>query len=198
VRGTMDLNSTAQLLGNFGEFVSSIAIFVTLGYLAVQVRAGRIATVADHLSVVQSNNQLMLNQTIENSDLLARANAGKPLNDADQIAFESLVQTRNLNAFLHYRRSKLLRTVPQIPALNFARFLLQHPAAYHAWNGDQAAYHRAIAAAGMTRDAQWSEAVMQMIDRLVEAGVARHPEAALSENDPTVSAQQSASTERSP
>ena len=192
----MDLNSTAQLLGNFGEFISSIAILVTLGYLAVQVRAGRIATQADHMSVVQSNNQFMFNQTLENSDLLARADAGKPLNDADRIALESLVQTRNINAFLHYRRSELLRTVPQIPALNFARFLLKHPAAYHAWNGDQAAYHRAVAAAGMTRDARWAETVLQMIDKLVRAGLARHPEAALSDDDPTVASQQSAATER--
>lgn len=34
----MDLMSVAHLLGNFGEFVGSIAVVVTLGYLAVQVR----------------------------------------------------------------------------------------------------------------------------------------------------------------
>ena len=34
----MDLMSTAQLLGNLGEFVGAIAVVVTLGYLAVQVR----------------------------------------------------------------------------------------------------------------------------------------------------------------
>ena len=59
----MDLNSTVQLLGNIGEFVSSIAILVTLAYLAVQVRAARIAMEADHISVTQSNNQLMFNQS---------------------------------------------------------------------------------------------------------------------------------------
>jgi hypothetical protein len=34
----MDLMSKAQLLGNLGEFVGAIAVVVTLGYLAVQVR----------------------------------------------------------------------------------------------------------------------------------------------------------------
>ena len=34
----MDLMQTAQLLGNFGEFFGAIAVVLTLGYLAVQVR----------------------------------------------------------------------------------------------------------------------------------------------------------------
>lgn len=34
----MDLASTAQLLGNFGEFLGAIAVFVTLAYLTIQVR----------------------------------------------------------------------------------------------------------------------------------------------------------------
>jgi hypothetical protein len=193
----MDLNTTVQLLGNIGEFVSSIAILVTLAYLSVQVRAARIATEADHLSAVQSNNQLMLNRMIENSDLVVRANAGEHLSDADRLAFETLVGARGLNGFLQYRRSKLLGTKEgeQVPALGFGRFLLQHPAAYRAWNEDQAAHQRARAAAGMAVDTAWRDAVLQMIERLVRAGVARHPEAALSDNDPV--AQQSASTEPS-
>ena len=34
----MDLNSTAQLLGNLGEFIGAIAVVGTLVYLAVQVK----------------------------------------------------------------------------------------------------------------------------------------------------------------
>ena len=37
----MDLQATAQLLGNLGEFIGSIAILVTLIYLAVQIRQSR-------------------------------------------------------------------------------------------------------------------------------------------------------------
>ena len=37
----MDLLSTAQLLGNFGEFVGAIAVVVTLFYLAAQVKQSR-------------------------------------------------------------------------------------------------------------------------------------------------------------
>lgn len=38
----MDLQSIAQLLGNFGEFVGAIAVVATLGYLAVQIRHGAV------------------------------------------------------------------------------------------------------------------------------------------------------------
>ena len=34
----MDLQATAQLLGNFGEFFGAIAVVTTLAYLAVQIR----------------------------------------------------------------------------------------------------------------------------------------------------------------
>jgi len=34
----MSIADTAQLMGNFGEFVGAIAVVVTLGYLAVQIR----------------------------------------------------------------------------------------------------------------------------------------------------------------
>jgi hypothetical protein len=47
----MDLQATAQLLGNFGEFFGAIAVVVTLGYLAVQVRHGREATEANTKSL---------------------------------------------------------------------------------------------------------------------------------------------------
>ncbi len=38
----MDLMDTAQLLGNFGEFVGAIAVVVTLVYLSVQIRQNMI------------------------------------------------------------------------------------------------------------------------------------------------------------
>jgi hypothetical protein len=44
----------AQLLGNFGEFVGAFAVVATLFYLAVQVRHGKEATLANTNSVEQS------------------------------------------------------------------------------------------------------------------------------------------------
>jgi hypothetical protein len=47
----MTLIDTAQLLGNFGEFVGAIAVVATLVYLAIQVRLGREATDANTRSL---------------------------------------------------------------------------------------------------------------------------------------------------
>lgn len=48
----MDHYEFAQLLGNYGEFIGSIAIVITLIYLAIQIRqTGRSATFA----AVQAN-----------------------------------------------------------------------------------------------------------------------------------------------
>ena len=40
----MDHQAFAQLLGNYGEFVGAIAVVITLGYLAVQIRQGTTTT----------------------------------------------------------------------------------------------------------------------------------------------------------
>lgn len=43
----MDLQTTAQLLGNFGEFIGAIAVVVTLVYLAVQIKQSATSAVAN-------------------------------------------------------------------------------------------------------------------------------------------------------
>ena len=47
----MDLMSTAQLLGNFGEFVGAIAVVATLFYLAAQVKQNRQSVDANTLAL---------------------------------------------------------------------------------------------------------------------------------------------------
>ncbi len=50
----MTLMETAQLMGNFGEFFGAFAVVATLFYLAVQVRHGKEATLANTKSVDQA------------------------------------------------------------------------------------------------------------------------------------------------
>ncbi|MEJ2238786.1 MAG: hypothetical protein P8X82_10855 [Gemmatimonadales bacterium] len=60
----MDLMSTAQLLGNFGEFLGAIAVVATLGYLSRQIRssnkAQRTATQHDILTEFRSDMRCVL------------------------------------------------------------------------------------------------------------------------------------------
>ena len=57
----MDLMSTAQLLGNFGEFVGAIAVVATLAYLAVQVRQSRETLGANTRALDEAQKQARVN-----------------------------------------------------------------------------------------------------------------------------------------
>ena len=166
----MDLMSTAQLLGNFGEFVGSIAILVTLVYLSIQVRKSQMAAEADSITAAQSNAFVNRNQLIANSDLLIRANAGEVLSDADELAFQALVESRNLSHFLQYRRILLVgNRTEAIAVLNWARFLVQNPAVYRQWNHDEESYQRARSVVGLPVDREWPDLVEQMVEKLRQA-----------------------------
>lgn len=91
----MDHQALAQLLGNYGEFFGSIAVFATLAYLAVQVRHSKAATEANtkslNLQAYQAwqaaNHQI--NMAISNpaqSEICARGHI-----DSSNLTFETWV-----------------------------------------------------------------------------------------------------------
>lgn len=98
----MDLQTTAQLLGNFGEFAGAIAVVITLGYLAVQVkqntksmdrstRTERAKASYDHL-----NNYVHLNsQAIVHAELYLKALRSEELSDIEAFRWNLMQQ----NAF---------------------------------------------------------------------------------------------------
>lgn len=71
----MDHQAFAEMLGNYGEFVGAIAVVVTLGYLAVQVRHSKISTDAN-TRVLEENRRLtretMLFQLTDRWDTVER------------------------------------------------------------------------------------------------------------------------------
>jgi len=80
----MDHQAFAQLLGNYGEFVGALAVVITLGYLAVQVRHSKEATEANtrqmrgqaFVELNESINKLWawLRDNPERTELILRAN----------------------------------------------------------------------------------------------------------------------------
>ena len=68
----MDLQSMAQLLGNFGEFVGAIAVVVTLAYLAVQVRHSKEATEANTRLAEESHRLALVENQIARVNLIER------------------------------------------------------------------------------------------------------------------------------
>ena len=77
---------TIQELGSIGEFVSSIAVLVTLIYLALQIRQNRQATVA---STMQTNRIQFQNIALANRDsmiapIIVKADKGEPLTEEEE------------------------------------------------------------------------------------------------------------------
>jgi hypothetical protein len=61
----MDHQAFAQLLGSYGEFIGAIAVVLTLGYLAVQVRQNTHQIQSNAASVEASTYQSLMVQIIE-------------------------------------------------------------------------------------------------------------------------------------
>ncbi len=68
----MDLMSTAQLLGNFGEFVGAIAVVVTLAYLARQVKHSKEAVAANTKSLDENRKLALANAYQARADMASR------------------------------------------------------------------------------------------------------------------------------
>ena len=98
----MDLMDTAQLLGNFGEFVGAIAVVATLIYLTLQVRQNTSAIRRQTYTDLISRREAIfdtLSQSGELAGILARGMAGEPL-----AVYESQRFTYHLfNHMAHYQ-----------------------------------------------------------------------------------------------
>ena len=70
------LQATAQLLGNFGEFVGAIAVVATLAYLSVQVRHSTSATQAANRDTAITHMLSFFEQGLDNQ-VIARADHKK-------------------------------------------------------------------------------------------------------------------------
>lgn len=75
-----------QDLGSIGEFISSIAVLVTLIYLAVQVRQTRNAQVASTMLTnrIQFQNIMIANRDSLIVPIIIKADAGEPLTDIEE------------------------------------------------------------------------------------------------------------------
>ncbi len=85
----MSLMESAQLLGNFGEFVGAIAVVVTLAYLSVQVRQHSEAVRSSTRSDI-ARGQMDANYVLaQNPELVLNCYSllrGKDLGEAERVA----------------------------------------------------------------------------------------------------------------
>ena len=70
----MDHQAFAEMLGNYGEFIGAIAVVVTLGYLAVQIRQNSQVSKYQFLFQIQSEWNRLSQDVVERRDAIAGDN----------------------------------------------------------------------------------------------------------------------------
>ena len=91
----MDLEATAQLLGNFGEFFGAIAVVVTLAFLASQIRQSTRWQQTEAFNASTSEARRWVGRIAENGELneiylKGRSNYAS-LTDQERSRFDSLM-----------------------------------------------------------------------------------------------------------
>ena len=130
----MDHQAFAQLLGNYGEFLGSFAVIVTLVYLAVQVRTARSEVDANSFNTTSSLLNSVDTVFLENARIWTKAISGSELTADEEFTFDILTDMRVNQAGFAYRRSIALKNGrEQIHAINLAAFFWEFPIAYERW-----------------------------------------------------------------
>ena len=160
----MDLMSTAQLLGNFGEFVGAIGVVGTLIYLAVQVRHSKDALDANTSALDESRNltkadavrQLtqrwdeIMHRIAENRETASIFVGGnKNLSDLDEVE-QFIYGTQIVQLLDHQLAARemsshgfLDRELADLIDVEVGNVLRQHPGARTYWEAIQHGYpHR--------------------------------------------------------
>jgi len=130
----MDHEAFAQLLGNYGEFLGSVAVIVTLMYLAVQVRTARSDVDANSFNTTSSLLNSVDAAFLENAQIWTKATSGSELTPEEEFTFDTLTDMRVNQAGFAYRRSIALKNGrEEIHAINLAAFFCEFPIAYQRW-----------------------------------------------------------------
>jgi len=91
----MDLMSTAQLLGNFGEFLGAVAVVLTLVYLTVQVRqntqAIRFQSGRESASLVADLATFLIQHDVVESQIRSLGSDPEKVTDVDMFILENIL-----------------------------------------------------------------------------------------------------------
>lgn len=137
----MDHQALAQLLGNYGEFIGSIAVLVTLVYLAAQVRNSNKYEAAKHIDVHMDRIRerfLIIAQNAELARIDRIATQGGNLDEVEKWRWRALAIHQILCLRDAWMRSASLGGLPGRPYyfyLDLLVDLLNHsPAMREIWD----------------------------------------------------------------
>lgn len=109
----MDYQTFAQLLGNYGEFFGAVAVFVTLVFLAIQIRQNtrqiRVSSAHQVMAMEANGRFALLNSEVPS--ILIRLRDGGDLTLEDQVRFDTFMH----GVFIHYEATYLAYQAGTIP-----------------------------------------------------------------------------------
>jgi hypothetical protein len=153
----MNLNETAQLLGNLGEFLGAIAVVATLVYLAAQIRQNtRTMRSTAHHSANQLGVQinLALGTNAEAAQVLLNGSAEVPFDTPhQQLMFHFLMRANFSGAedfYIQVREGLLEANMWESRRVSMLRYLEQ-PGVRSWWEDNQGIFSDDFAAE-LTRD----------------------------------------------
>ena len=117
---------TAQLVGNLGEFVGAIAVVITLGYLAIQIRQNsKVVEAATSNSVTRSRNELnaLLATHPELSEMILAGHQDPPSGPRRHLAAFDIIP---IPGHLYFGPTRA-QTQPEIPIFGLGRTHLLCP-----------------------------------------------------------------------
>ena len=116
------------------DIASSLAIVAGLIFVGLQMRQTQAISTAE-LQQEMIASQISLSEFVaDNSDLLAKANAGDELSASEEIALDSLVRSHWGEAFFGQRRwAAVDHPAVDAPVRAFAVFLHENPGAMRVW-----------------------------------------------------------------
>jgi len=138
----MDHQAFAQLLGNYGEFVGSIGVVVTLIYLAIQMRHNTRAALSQIREYRSAASQANFHQASNMADLVVKSIAGESLSDAEswRLRFMANAALRGYEAYTNQRHDGFLGDDEWEAVQNTMRSHFGTPYMQETWHETQSHY----------------------------------------------------------
>jgi hypothetical protein len=142
----MDLMTTAQLLGNLGEFLGSIAVVATLIYLAIQIRhsSRQTETQIEQYQYQQWSNSLQIPAASSQvSDLCVRGQQSRTdLSESERFQFD-MFTTLAINAVEHaYRNDSDAHNSPDAETwMAVVRLWIDNPGGMEYWKDQRELFY---------------------------------------------------------
>jgi hypothetical protein len=129
-------------IGAVGEMIGSLAVVVTLVYLALQVRTAKVESSSNAIAVEREVYLATRAQFVENADLWVKGNSGGELSASERFAFDELVSAKADQHFFWFARGVVSGNAldQQVAITDLALFFHRFPVAYACWGLDEARY----------------------------------------------------------